>query len=74
MSNKQLIEMGRRDIKEIDEGLDRARRVVEDTINVGAQVGVAPIAASIPLKNPCLFPLRLLMAAGHAGKGLAGCR
>lgn len=38
MSNQQLIEMGNKEIAETDKALERARQVVEDTIQIGAQV------------------------------------
>lgn len=49
MRNETLIEMGRKDIKDTDEALERARRVVEDTIQIGAQVCRMAGAASSPL-------------------------
>jgi hypothetical protein len=38
LSNQQLIEMGTKEIAETDRALERARQVVEDTIQIGAQV------------------------------------
>lgn len=37
LSNQQLIEMGTKEIAETDRALERARQVVEDTIQIGAQ-------------------------------------
>eukprot|EP00246_Nothoceros_aenigmaticus_P012712 TRINITY_DN406_c0_g1_i1.p1 TRINITY_DN406_c0_g1~~TRINITY_DN406_c0_g1_i1.p1 ORF type:complete len:265 (+),score=73.26 TRINITY_DN406_c0_g1_i1:274-1068(+) len=37
MSNQELIDGGRKQIDETDQAIDRTKKVVEDTINVGAQ-------------------------------------
>lgn len=38
MDSVQLIELGRRNIKETDESLNRTKKVVQDTLEIGAQV------------------------------------
>eukprot|EP00245_Coleochaete_scutata_P001154 TRINITY_DN11402_c0_g1_i1.p1 TRINITY_DN11402_c0_g1~~TRINITY_DN11402_c0_g1_i1.p1 ORF type:complete len:225 (+),score=64.34 TRINITY_DN11402_c0_g1_i1:286-960(+) len=40
MSNQELIHAGREQMDETDRAIDRAKKVVEDTINVGAQTAV----------------------------------
>eukprot|EP00243_Klebsormidium_subtile_P008992 TRINITY_DN4387_c0_g2_i1.p1 TRINITY_DN4387_c0_g2~~TRINITY_DN4387_c0_g2_i1.p1 ORF type:complete len:269 (+),score=60.01 TRINITY_DN4387_c0_g2_i1:307-1113(+) len=40
MSNQELIERGNATMDETDRAIDRGRRIVEDTINIGAQTGV----------------------------------
>ena len=38
---QQLIKKGHREIDEIDQGLGRAERIVNDTVDIGTQVGRA---------------------------------
>ena len=61
MRNDKLIEMGRREIKETDKALERARKVVQETITIGAEASpyllqdLPPLMLLHPPPSPALL-------------------